>query len=583
MRRGAHHAVAEKPSSGNPAPPAALPTGTAGAVAEGSTAGGGGLTRLESDASSTASSAPTLSKESAAAAAKAAKEARKAAHLAAMPKKDDAEAKPKLSKAERRAQQEAQRAAKEAKKAAEGGAPTKKAAEGSHAEGVSSNPGGGAEASGMTGGGGGGGGEKGAAADKQNQNVVSGGGTVAIPSTRQAIKAERSARATAASKSRPSGKLVDHFTHLRQFSNASEKGKSHGMLLNHSVTMQAATTGGIHPAVARLAAHYSDGTITGGRARCVALLHTLKLVIRDFKTPENAKYAHALTTCVNSVVQHLQASRPMAVSMGNAIKSLKTHLARMSEEGALSEEDARLKTLKHLDYFEQEKLLAAGQFIAEHGAGEIVDGDVIVTHGASYHVREILFRAKRLGRKFHVTVVDSRPNLEGRDTLRRLLRAGIPCTYARLSSGLAYVLSKGGTTKVLMGAAAVLANGTVVSRVGTAAVAAVASHAGIPVLVAAETCKFHERVQLDAISNNELGNPGVLVNIGGVGGYVGGYAGGEGAVGDRKGEYPLKGWEESERLSVLNLTYDTTPAHCVTSVICESGLLEPTEVPRLLR
>ena len=43
--------------------------------------------------------------------------------------------------------------------------------------------------------------------------------------------------------------------------------------------------------------------------------------------------------------------------MGNAVKSLKTHLARMSEEAPRSEDDARRKTLKHLEYFEQEKLV----------------------------------------------------------------------------------------------------------------------------------------------------------------------------------------------------------------------------------
>jgi translation initiation factor eIF-2B subunit delta len=56
-------------------------------------------------------------------------------------------------------------------------------------------------------------------------------------------------------------------------------------------------------------------------------------------------------------------------------------------------------------------------------------------------------------------------------------------------------------------------------------------HAGIPVLVAAETCKFHERVQLDAVSNNELGNPDALVDIGGGGGAAGGGGGGDAAGG----------------------------------------------------
>ena len=90
----------------------------------------------------------------------------------------------------------------------------------------------------------------------------------------------------------------------------------------------------------------------------------------------------------------------MAISMGNAVKSLKTHLARMSEEPALSEEESRRKTLTHLEYFEQEKLLKAGASIAEHGAGEIRTGDVVVAHGASHHAREILRRARRAGVAF---------------------------------------------------------------------------------------------------------------------------------------------------------------------------------------
>ena len=428
-------------------------------------------------------------KEAAKAAAKAAKEARKAAHLASMGDKAPGETKEeklKMSKAERRAQQEAQRAAKAAKAAEDTGAT------------------------------GGDGSKAGAGESKENAGVTSNANAPGpnnaaapeskggdVPSARQLQKNERktTAAASAKAKSRPSGKIMDHFSHLRQFADEDEGANADSKV---RTVLLATAAGGVHPAVARLAAHYADGTITGGRARCVALLHTLKLVISDFKTPKNTKYAHALTSLVNGVVQHLQAARPMAVSMGNAVKSLKTHLARMAEDAVPTEEEARARTLKHLEYFEREKLVAAGGFIAEHGSSEICDGDVVVTHGASHHVREILLKAKAKGVRFAVTVVDSRPNLEGRDTLRVLLRAGVDCTYVTLP-GLGYVLTKGGATKVLIGAAAVLANGAVVSRVGTAAVAAVARGAGIPVLVAAETCKFHERVQLDAVANNELG------------------------------------------------------------------------------
>lgn len=51
-------------------------------------------------------------------------------------------------------------------------------------------------------------------------------------------------------------------------------------------------------------------------------------------------------------------------------------------------------------------------------------------------------------------------------------------------------------TKAFLGAAAVLSNGTVLSRAGSAAVAMVAAAAGKPVLVCCESIKFHERVQV---------------------------------------------------------------------------------------
>lgn len=43
------------------------------------------------------------------------------------------------------------------------------------------------------------------------------------------------------------------------------------------------------------------------------------------------------------------------------------------------------------------------------------------------------------GCAFRVIVVDSRPRLEGRDTLRRLVRKGIRCTYVMITA-ISYVL-----------------------------------------------------------------------------------------------------------------------------------------------
>ena len=598
-------------------------------------AAGGSLQTRASDASSMASSGtPAASAaggeaaEAAKAAAKAAKEARKAAHLAEMEKKGAAAApKAQLTRAERRAQQEAQKAAKAAKK--EGGGDfsiTKKVAGGSAGDL-----------------------QKVATGDESSSRETV-GNVVGNPA-RQAQRVERAreAKASAKAKSFPTTSLSDHFSHLRPFDAGGEH-KTGEKTKRASVNFGAEKHDAEHPAVSRVARLYADGTVSGGRARCAALLHTLKKVVESFEVPPDETYAHALTARVNAVVQHIQSARPMSVSMGNAVKSLKTHLARMSEERAsdgrdggggggsdvagsvdhASDFESRRKTMAHLEYFQMEKIEKAGRSIAEHGANEIADGDVVATYGLSHHAFEILKEARRRGRSFGVAVIDSRDaDNEGLVQLRKLRRCGIECTYSVLT-GLDYVLRKGKVTKVLLGAAAVLANGAVVSRCGAAIVAASAVEYGIPVLVAAETCKFHERVQLDAVAHNELGDPdavafgasgregrrsartrgetrrdavspvrdasgdkndgskndanayvdsGATRDAGDDSGQARGSARGSGGSAGS----PLAGWRSHERLSVLNLKYDSTPASCVRAIVCESGAVAPTDVPSFLR
>jgi len=367
----------------------------------------------------------------------------------------------------------------------------------------------------------------------------------------------------------------------------------------------------------------------------VALLHTLKKVVGAFEVPGDETYAHALTAKINAVVQILQNARPMSVSMGNAVKSLKTHLARMSEEAAAVAIDQpvtsvendfvalKKKTMAHLEYFEQEKVLKAGRSIVEHGSNEIVDGDVVLTYGQSHHTFEILKESWVVKKtSFKVIVVDSKSTHEGLFQLKKLMKHGVPVAYTTLK-GLDYVLRKAGVTKVLLGAAAVLANGAVVSRCGSSLVAATANDARVPVLVAAETCKFHERVQLDAVAWNELGDVDDLVfglcsardthmrrafraskgNSSGVGVAGGktspGDAGDGGTLNDpvsmlpgdaknttaasNSAAAPIACHANHPSLSVIHLKYDTIPAFLVTKIVCESGAVAPTDVPSFLR
>lgn len=86
-------------------------------------------------------------------------------------------------------------------------------------------------------------------------------------------------------------------------------------------------------------------------------------------------------------------------------------------------------------------------------------------YGRSYSVELALTTAKKDGKRFRVVVVDSRPLLEGRRLLKSLSEAGVPTTYLNLNA-VSYIMRT--VSKVFLGAAAMLSNGAVISRAGTA-------------------------------------------------------------------------------------------------------------------
>jgi translation initiation factor eIF-2B subunit delta len=196
--------------------------------------------------------------------------------------------------------------------------------------------------------------------------------------------------------------------------------------------------------------------------------------------------------------------RPLSISMGNAIRFLKARIAKLAV--SLPEAEAKASLVAEIDKFMQEKIVFADKEIVKHAVTKIRDGDVLLTHGWSCVVEMILIRAKEMGKKFRVVVVDSRPKLEGKGLLRQLLSKNIQCTYTHMNAS-PYIMQE--VTRVFLGASSVLSNGTVYSRVGTACVAMVAHAFSVPVMICCETYKFHERVQLDSITSNELGKASI--------------------------------------------------------------------------
>ncbi|XP_017401095.1 translation initiation factor eIF-2B subunit delta isoform X3 [Cebus imitator] len=344
------------------------------------------------------------------------------------------------------------------------------------------------------------------------------------------------------------GSKVSLFSHLPQYSR--QNSLTQFMSIPSSV---------IHPAMVRLGLQYSQGLVSGSNARCIALLRALQQVIQDYTTPPNEELSRDLVNKLKPYMSFLTQCRPLSASMHNAIKFLNKEITGVSS--SKREEEAKSELQAAIDRYVQEKIVLAAQAISRFAYKKISNGDVILVYGCSSLVSRILQEAWIEGRRFRVVVVDSRPRLEGRHMLRSLVRAGVPASYLLIPAA-SYVLPE--VSKVLLGAHALLANGSVMSRVGTAQLALVARAHNVPVLVCCETYKFCERVQTDAFVSNELDDPDDLQY--------------------KRGEHvTLANWQNYASLRLLNLVYDVTPPELVDLVITELGMIPCSSVPVVLR
>ena len=93
-------------------------------------------------------------------------------------------------------------------------------------------------------------------------------------------------------------------------------------------------------------------------------------------------------------------------------------------------------------------------------------------------------------------------------------------------------------------------------------------------LVCCETYKFCEKVQTDALVNNELGNPLDLLKP-------------RSTCMRDDAPSPLADWssesKDYESLAILNLKYDVTSPDLISCVVTDMGMLPCTSVPVVLR
>jgi len=371
---------------------------------------------------------------------------------------------------------------------------------------------------------------------------------------------------------------LDLFSHLPQY-----KGMPDPYAPEYTETL--------HPEVIELGSKYASGEIHGDNERCRSMMLVFLEILKDYNPPtaESASTTNATSTTKNSNNNNNSANdgdfrhhfdhqvlkpsfqfwtvncRPHSVSMGNAFTFLKTAVASLDRDVSL--EDAKHELEDTIERYLQERLEYADRAIAQHALTKIHDGDILLTFGHTEAIDVLLRTAQEERIDFYVWVVDARPLTDGKRLLRSLREVGIPCGYIQLNA-LTYVMQQ--VTKVFLGASALLVNGSIYGRIGTACVALLAKSHHVPVLVCCETYKISNKVQLESITQNELGNPYDLLLV-------------DNHKANRSPNDETSKSSKPKNLKAANLLYDVTPDKFVSGIITELGIIPPTSVAVLLR
>lgn len=186
---------------------------------------------------------------------------------------------------------------------------------------------------------------------------------------------------------------------------------------------------------------------------------------------------------------------------------------------------------------------------AMFGAERISDGDVIMMHSYSSTLMGIFIAAKDAGKNFKVICTESRPLRESRKAIGYFQELGVPVTLITDASVYEFLPK---CDYVIMGADSLDVDGSVANKMGTAQVAKLANACKKDVYIASELYKLDLRTQV-----------------------------GYGIVLERRtrDEIVFEGdYETMEGLEVINQFFDITPPTNIKAIICEYGIINPSQM-----
>ncbi|KAH3900664.1 probable Translation initiation factor eIF-2B subunit alpha [Saccharomycodes ludwigii] len=136
--------------------------------------------------------------------------------------------------------------------------------------------------------------------------------------------------------------------------------------------------------------------------------------------------------------------------------------------------------------------------IADIGIDFIADDDIILVHGYSRAVYQLLSNAADKLIRFRCIVTESRPTMQGKQLCEQLDKKGVPVSLI-VDGGIGSIIHK--VDKIMVGAEGVVESGGVINLIGTYGLGVLAKNARKPFYVVTESHKF---VRMFPLSSNDL-------------------------------------------------------------------------------
>jgi methylthioribose-1-phosphate isomerase len=289
-----------------------------------------------------------------------------------------------------------------------------------------------------------------------------------------------------------------------------------------------------------------DMVVRGAPAIGITAAYGLVLAARDAFRAGGAGWRDDL----EPDLARLAAARPTAVNLSWAIERMRRRTEQLADADPVPALLAEARAIHEEDR-------AANRRIGALGAALIQGPTEIVTHcnagalatGGYGTALGVVRSAWAAGKLTRVYADETRPWLQGtRLTAWELARSGIPVTV-QADGAAASLMARGGIGWVIVGSDRIAANGDVVNKIGTYALAVLARHHGVRFMVAAPISTVDMGVASGADVPIEERDPDEVLACGG----------------KRLGP---------EGVQARNPVFDVTPADLVDVIVTERGLVE---------